>query len=532
MLLSLAACGGNTTADSKPADDTTAEETAPADGLKSITVSAGTTLFEGSLDPIKGSMYYGYPFVNNALLKANPDSEYVGDLATGWEMVNATTYKFTLREGVKFSDGSDFTAEDVVFTYETVMNNQAMNENVDLSRLESVTADGDYAVTFKLKEAYSPFLDVTAMLQIVPSDSYDSALFDTRPIGTGAYKIIQYDTNQQIILEANENYFGEAPDIDRVTLVYMDQSAAFAAAQSGELDIVMVSVKYAEEQIDGMNLILFDTMDVRNISLPTTPVQTVTNPYTGEEVTIGNAVTSDLAVRKAVAIGMDRETVIENCFNGVGKASVNYTDNLVWSSQNSYEDGRVEEAKAILEAAGWVDTDGDGIREKDGVRCAFEVYCAGNDEDRYNLATAVAEDVRQLGVEITAKTATWDELYQLGYSNGVVWGWGQFSPTVIQSLYDSDMFKGYNYTGYANAEVDAYIDAALSAETQEEAIENWKAAQDLANQEFPYLYIVNIQHAYFINEDLDISMETQIPHPHGHGAPIINNMADWTLTVE
>ncbi len=500
------------------------------EGKNGIIVSAGTSLFESSLDPLKGSMSYGYPFVCQALMKANPDSTYTGDLAEAWTMVDSTTYRFTLRQSIRFSDGSDFTAEDVIFTYESVMANQALNSNVDLSSLDSVTALSDYEVEFKLKKPYSPFFDVTAMLQIVPSDSYDSTLFDTMPIGTGAYKVVQYDTNQQIILEANENYWGEKPDIERVTLVYMDQSAAFAAAKSGDLDIVMVSVSYADEEVEGMKYVEFDTMDVRNLSLVTQPVRTVTHPVTGEEITVGNDVTADLNVRKAIAIGVDRQTIINNALNAGGRATVNYTDNLTWTSKNGYEDNRKDEAKALLESAGWVDTDGDGIREKDGLRCSITVYASSGDNDRYRLLSALGEEAKLLGIEIIAKTATWGEIETLQYSNGVIWGWGQFSPTVIQSLYQSDRFLVGTYDNvgaYDNPQVDAYIEAAITAETQEDAADNWIAAQDIANTEYPYIYLVNIRHGFFISEDIDISMDTQIPHPHGHGAPIINNMADW-----
>ena len=136
-------------------------------------------------------MAYGYSFINSALTKVSPESEYVGDLAKDWEISDdARTYTFKLRQDVKFHDGSDFTAEDVVFTYNTVKENQGDNANVDLSRLESVTARGDDTVVFTLKEPYSSFLDQTALLGIVPSDGYDSETFDTMPVGTGPWKIV------------------------------------------------------------------------------------------------------------------------------------------------------------------------------------------------------------------------------------------------------------------------------------------------------------------------------------------------------
>ena len=338
----------------------------------------------------------------------NKNSEYVGDLATDWTVSeDALTYTFQLKKDVKFSDGSDFTAEDVVFTYETVKDNQANNENVDLTRLDKVTAVDEYTVEFQLKEAYSPFLDTTAMLQIVPSDAYDSKLFDTQPIGTGAYKVAQYDANQQIILEVNDQYYGDAPQVKKVTLVSMEPEAAFSAAKSGDLDIVMVGSNYSKEQVDGMTATNFETMDVRNISLPVNPESTAKDSE-GNEVTVGNNVTSDKAVREALSIGINRQEIIDNAFNGVGKPAVNFTDNLVWASTEDYEDGRVDKAIRLLEDAGWKDTDEYGIREKGSQKCTFDVYAPGGDEDRYNLAVALAENAKDLGIDIQVKTATWD----------------------------------------------------------------------------------------------------------------------------
>ena len=519
-------CGADPGEETKQTDEVK-ETKQTHDGVRAY---VGGTIFESSLDPIKGAMSYGYPFINEALLEVNPDSEYVGDLATDWKVSDdALTYTFNLKENVKFSDGSDFDAEDVVFTYKTVKENQANNENVDLTRLDKVTALDDHTVEFKLSEAYSPFLDTTAMLQIVPSDAYDSELFDTQPIGTGAYKVAQYDTNQQIILEANDQYYGDVPEIKKVTLVAMEQEAAFSAAKSGELDIVMVGSNYSKEKVDGMTATNFETMDVRNISLPVNPTMTAKDSE-GNEVVVGNDVTSDKAVREALSIGINRQEIIDNAFNGVGKPAVNFTDNLVWASTETYKDGRVDEAIKLLEDAGWEDSDNDGIREKGDLKCTFDVYAPGGDQDRYNLAVALAENAKKLGIDIQVKTATWDEVATLQNTAGIVWGWGQYSPTVLYSLFKSDLFLtgGYdNVVGYKNDVVDQKIDEALSANNQEDAIAAWKEVQKIADADYPELYLVNIEHCFFINDNLDISMDTQIPHPHGHGSPIICNMKDW-----
>ncbi|MCR4653204.1 MAG: ABC transporter substrate-binding protein [Eubacterium sp.] len=533
VMATLTGCGSAaSTGSSSGAASVSAAATANADNdNESISIYVGGSIFDNSMDPVKGFMTYGYAFVNEPLIQVNKDSEYVPDLATGWTVSDdALTYTFDLREGVKFSDGSDFTAEDVVFTYQQVKDNQADNENVDLTKLASVKADGDYKVEFTLTEPYSPFLDITAMQQIVPSDAYDGEAFNEAPIGTGAYKVAQYDANQQIILLVNDQYWDNTPDIEQVNIIKMDQDTAYSNAVSGQLDVVMVSSTYINEKIDGMSLHKLETMDVRNISLPTLPEQKMTDSK-GNEYEVGNKVTSDLTVRKALAIGIDRETIIENAFNGEGKPSVNFTDNLPWASTETYDDNQVDEAKKLLDDAGWKEGR-DGIREKDGVRCSFDVIAPGNDEDRYKLATAVAESAKKLGIEIKVRNESWDVAVEEENKTPIVWGWGQYSPMVIQNLYDSSMFLEAQYanvSGFNNADCDKAIENAFNATNQEDANNYWKEAQKIGDAEYPYLFLVNIEHSYFINDKLHISEDTQIPHPHGHGSPIICNLKDWTL---
>lgn len=527
LMIAVTACSSGA---GKPAETTPSQEgsaPAPADG---IVAYVGGTIFDGSLDPVKGAMSYGYSFTNCALLRVNPDSNYEGDMATDWSISDdSLVYTYKLRENVRFSDGSDFTADDVVFTYTTVKENQAHNENVDLTKLASVKALNDYTVEFTLSEPYSPFLDTTACLGIVPSDSYDSKKFDQYPIGTGAWIVTQYDANQQIIVTANENYYEGAPAIKKVTFVSMNSEAAFSNAKSGQLDIVMIGPNYTSEKVAHMTTERFETMDIRMINLPVLKEQTMKNPD-GKDIKVGNNVTSDINVRKALAIGIDRQTIINHAFNGIGKPAVSFTANLQWANTDTYQDNRTEEAAALLQDSGWVDTDGDGIREKNGLKCEFDVYAPGSDNERFLLANAVAEDALKLGVKINVKTASWDEVANLQSHSGIVWGWGQYSPTVLNSLFNSQLFlKGAydNVSGYANPQVDADIQKAFTSTTHDSAVAAWKAVQATANQDYPYLYIVNIEHCYLVNDSLNLSLDTQIAHPHGHGSPIICNMKDW-----
>ena len=525
LITFLAGCGNSGGSDTESSDLGSSEVTSDESSSEnSIVAYVGTNIFDESLDPIKGAMSYGYSFTNAALIKVGSSSEYIGDMASDWSVDDdALRYTFNLREGIKFSDGTDMTAEDVVFTYETVKANQAENENVDLSRLESVGAVDDRTVQFTLSEPYSPFLDITAMLGIVPSSSYDSTAFDHSPIGTGPWKVVQYDASQQIIVEPNEYYYEGAPEIDRVSLVYLDSESALSAARSGQLDVVMVSPDYAGETISGMTMIPFETMDIRMISLP------VSKPYEKDGINYGNAVTSDKAVRKALAIGIDRNAVIQNAFNGIGKPASGFTENLIWASGDTIDDNKPQEAKQLLEDAGWVCPEGSEVREKNGVPCEFDIYSA---QDRYVLAAALAENAAQLGIKINTHSANWDDIADNMNSQSVLWGWGQYSPTVISSLlYSKNAYSGGydNVVAYENPKVDGFIETALSSPSQEQAVENWKSAQSSSADDYPYLYLVNIEHCYFISDRLDMSLDTQIPHPHGHGVPVICNMKDWTV---
>lgn len=496
---------------------------------KDVKAFIGSSIFDANLNPVKGGMSYGYSFINEALLKVNPKSEYVASLADEWKISeDALTYTYKLKKDIKFSNGTLFDADDVVFTYEQVKKNQADNEYVDLSALDTVKKLDDYTVEFKLKEAYSPFLDTTAQLQIVPSDGYDAETFSTKPIGTGAYKVAEYKPNEQIILEPNEYYHGKKADIGKITIVNIDPDAAMANAKSGQLDIVMVPTNYANEKINGMTLQKFDTMDVRNVSLPVLKPQVVKNDK-GEDIQVGNAVTSDKAFREAISIGINRKAIIQNAFQGIGIPASNFTDNLLWASTEEIPDNQPEKAKALLEAAGWK-VGADGIRVKDGLKAEIDVYAPGGDQDRYNLAVALAEDAKNLGIKINAKTGTWDEVDKVMNKDSVVFGWGQYSPTVLKSLFDSKGFlDSYNnVVGYNNPEVDKLINSALHANTQKAAIKDWKEVQKIADSDYPYLYLVNIQHCYFVKDNLNVSNSTQIPHPHGHGTPIICNISDWS----
>ena len=479
---------------------------------------------EFGFDPMHGWGYHDSgtdPLIQSTILKRNADNEFVNDLATDYEISDdLKTYTVTIRDDVKFTDGSKLTAKDVAFSYNTA---KEFGEGADLSNMKEAKADGD-KVVFNLEKADSTFINKLTDVGIVPEATYDNATYGQNPIGSGPYKLAQWDKGQQFILEKNPDYYGEEPYFNKITNLFLDPDAAFAAVKNGDVDIAEVAVSYADEKIDGYHMEYFDSVDVRGVSLPTTMDEGETSE---DGIAIGNNVTGDPAVRQALAIGIDREELIDGALNGYG--NVSYTgvaDQLPWAFDAGFKDGQVDQAKTILEQAGWKDTDGDGIREKDGQKAEFTVYYKADAVERQAIAVTLAEQAKELGIEITPKGASWDEIDPDKYSQGVVWGFGSADPYSIEHQYGSDVAcVGYDNPGNLQDDaVDALIDKAM-AQPADASYSTWKQAAKQATSHNSFLWIGTMDYTYFVSDDLDISNSTHLIYP--HGGDIWGNIYDW-----
>ena len=138
-----------------------------------------------------------------------------------------------------------------------------------------------------------------AAVGILPEHAYDSRTYGTNPIGSGRYMLKQWDQGQQVILEANPDYYGEAPQMKQVTILFMEEDAAFLAAQAGQVDVAYTSATYSDQNIDGYELAAYETVDNRGFNLPAVPEGT-----DEEGRQRGNDFTSDVRVRRAINLGI------------------------------------------------------------------------------------------------------------------------------------------------------------------------------------------------------------------------------------
>lgn len=517
----LTACGPS---DKKAAGDDTAVE-----NKEELVIAVGD-MTEGDYDACQGYTMYGTNIFYSSLLRINKDIETEPDLATDYTVSeDGLIYIFHLRDDVKFSDGETVTAKDVVFTFETAKETGA---SVDLSMMEKVEALDDTTVQFTLSRAYSPFIRTVALQGIVAEHAYGED-YAADPVTSGPFKVKQLDVGQQLIVEPNEYYYGEPSPFAQITFLNIDEETALSYAQSGMLDVVKINPEYADEEAPGMHLETYATADNRGFSLPCIPETELE-----DGTVVGSNVTCDVAVRKALNIGISREEIIENALNGIGTPSWVRFENLPWANEEpGLVDGQVEEACEILESAGWIDTDGDGVREKDGVKCEFTITGRTDDLQRYNLALAFADNAQKLGIKITAEAKDWTTCKEEARRSPTCIGMGDYSFIDVYIAFSSEfadpsLVSLSNPAMYVNETVDGYLAQALAATTEEEAVEYMKKAQydgeTGPNVDYPYVWLVNIDHTYFVRDGLDVG--EQMIHPHGHGLPIIQNLNEWKYT--
>lgn len=518
----LSACGGNGADGSSSANDTE---------VKSQVIVAMNMNSEpaAGFDPFVSwgcGEHVHEPLIQSTLITTDANLEFVNDLATEYYCADdGMTWYFTIREDAKFTDGEPLSASDVAFTINGIIESEAAE--ADLSMVEKAVATDDTHVEITMAKPYNALLYTLAVVGIVPEHAHGED-YGANPIGSGRYMLEQWDRGQQVILKANPDYYGEAPKMERVVVVFMEEDAALAAVRAGQVDIAYTSATYSDQTSEGYELFACETVDSRGISLPSIAAGQ-TKADGANEYPAGNDVTCDLAVRRAINYGVDRQAMIDNVLNGYGTPAYSVCDSSPWGSPDMKVETDVEAAKKLLDEAGWALGE-DGIRSKDGVRAAFDMHYASDDSVRQALAAEFADQMKELGIEVSIKGASWDDIYPHEFSTPILWGWGSNAPT---ELYELTYSQGWgNYACYDNAEIDSYLDEALAVPYIEDSYElfqkaQWDGTQGVAPQgAATWVWLANVDHLYFKRTGLEVA--EQKPHPHGHGWSLVNNVDRWS----
>lgn len=462
------------------------------------------------------------PLIQSTLVRTNTELGIENDLATEYSCSeDGLTWTVKIRDDVTFTDGEALTAQDVAFTYNNCRDLSTVN---DFTMLKEAVAVDDTTVEFHMNEPYSIWPYTMAIVGIVPEHAYDES-YGLNPIGSGRYIMKQWDQGQQVIFEANPDYYGEAPKIKKLTVLFMEEDAALAAAMAGQVDVAHTAASYSDQEIEGYSLFQAATVDNRGFNLP------VTEPEEKDGIVYGNSLTSDVLVRRAINLAIDREEMIENVLNGYGTVAYSVCDKMPWYNEAAVSEYDLDAAKALMEEAGWMEGE-DGIREKDGEKAELTLMFNNGDSVRQALAEDTANQLRELGIEVTTEGVGWDTAYDRAQSDALMWGWGAHTPMELYNIYHTMKDTGLaQYSPYANAQVDEYMDEALKSDNLEESYELWKKAQwdgttgVTQDGDIPWIWLCNIDHLYFVRDGLKVA--DQKIHPHGHGWSIVNNIDEW-----
>ena len=494
-----------------------------------VNVNSHTGEPETGFDPLLGwgcGHVNFEPLIQSTLFKSADDGSIINDLATNYSVSsdgkNWTVY---IRDDVRFTDGENLTAEDVAFTFNTAIGS---NSELDMSNLEKATAINNTAVEFKLKEPQSSFIWRLRYVGIVPEHAYKKETYGSNPIGSGPYKLVEWDKGQQAILELNENYYGKKPYFKKITMLFLDKDTALAAVKSGDVDIAEIEISHANQTVDGYKLVSLPAARAQGLSFP---MQNNTGKKSLQGDTIGNNVTADIAIRKALNIGIDRKALLEGVIYGKGAVEYTGVDQRNFGNPEAkVNDSNPEEAKKILENAGWKDTDGDGIREKNGTKAEFKLYYSASDQTRQALSVAVSEQAKELGIKIDLVGASWDEIYANQYSSAVLYAYSSIDTfNLYQQYHSKEADDTYRNPGlYNNSVVDGYLETALKSTDQDQATKYWKLAAYDGNTGFgpagdaTWLWLVTIDYLYMADETLDMGTPQR-----NAGADVLGNIYEW-----
>lgn len=526
----LAGCG-----DSASNGGAEAATTSSANAKHQVTVAMSTSNEPASgFDPCINwgcGEHVHEPLIQSTLIVTDEDMNFVNDLATSYEVsTDKLTWTFKIRDDAKFTDGEPLRASDVAFTINTIVNSK--NSEADLSMVSEATALDDTTVELRLNKPSNVLLYTLAVMGIVPEHAYGPD-YGSNPVGSGRYKLVQWDKGQQAVFEANPDYYGDAPNIQRVVAVFMEEDAARAAVMSGQVDMAYTTAISAGFDLGAAasdyTLDAYETVDSRGISLPVIPSGS-TKADSSNEYPAGNDVTCNLEVRQAINYGIDRQGMIDNVLNGYGSPAFSVGDGMPWASPDMRCEQDVKKAQGLLEAAGWTRASDGDTYAKDGKECAFDLWYPSNDSVRQAMANEFANQMAGVGIRVTPRGGSWDELYPHEFSDPIMWGWGSNSPS---DVYEMNHSKGtMNYACFADETTDEYLDQALAADTVEDSYplwqrSEWDGTEGVAPQgQATWAWFANVKHLFWRRNGLTVA--AQKLQPHGHGWSVLNNVDRWT----
>jgi peptide/nickel transport system substrate-binding protein len=424
-------------------------------------------------------------------------------LVSDWDLSDdGLVYTLDLRDDVTWNDGEKFTASDVKFTFDFLTANPVGRFARDIRGYDSSEVTGDYQVVIRLATPKPGFVrQAFADVPIIPehiwkdvTDPQNHQFDSVTNVGTGPYMLMAYEPDQFYRFAANTEYFAGMPTVGELVLIkFADDTGALAAFRTNEVDIMFRTVP--PEQVD----LLAAVDGVKIVQGPQFTTQMVIFNYDQEPFDV-------VEVRQAIALALDRQDMVDTIYLGsatpgsfgwIHPASPFFNESVV-SEHN------LDEANALLDSVGIVDSDGDGVREHNGAPLAFELITPNNRALRIRLAELTKGMLAEIGFDLAVSSVeqtTWEEAVWPGFdvNNGrnyemSMWGWSApvqadagRAPELIHSSPDVGFL---NLTGVANTEIDRISDELSGERDAAQRTELLKALQTEIAAEMPFVVLM------------------------------------------
>jgi peptide/nickel transport system substrate-binding protein len=430
--------------------------------------------------------------VFNGLVKYDKNIILTGELAESWEIKrDGLEIIFHLREGVKWHDGVEFTADDVLFTYETVTDPEVPTPYAsEYGPVEAVEAVDKYTVRVTYKESFAPALESWGMgilpKHILEGKDITQEQYTRNPVGTGPYKFTEWVTGQKIVLEAFDDYFEGRPNVDKyVTRVISDPATMFLELKFGGLDYMGLTPPQFKLQAD-------TELFKRHFQKFRYPAFAYT--YMGYNIL--DPKFRDKRVRRALTHAINKRDIIKGVLMGYGTPCTGPFPPESWAFNPDVKDPEYdpETARRLLEEAGW-SPGADGILQKDGEPFRFDLITNQGNDTRIKTAQIIKEHLKALGIEMNIKVLEWQamlhEFVDKKRFEAVLMGWALGRDPDAYIIWHSSQTKegAFNFISYKNEEVDRLLIEGRRTFDMERRKEIYHRVHEILAEEQPYTFL-------------------------------------------
>ena len=468
----------------------------------------------------------------NGLTRLDEQGDVVPDLAESMKVSeDGLTYDFRLKPGLTWHDGAPVTARDVLYTV-GAMQADDFPGVPSLSRLwrtVTMTApDGPdgLSVQFKLEQPLASFPDYTTvgllpahLWEKVPVAEMMNSQYNTRPVGTGPFELKEITATRAEFVP-NARYPGPEPYLTGLTFrFYPDHQSLLSAYERGEIDGISWIWPADTDTVTRWDDLQLFSAPMSGYTLIYLNLQNPNLPFFKEK-----------AVRQALLYGVDRQALIDKTLHGQGLVADSPILPGTWAydSETAKYPYDPEKAKALLDEAGWIDSDGDGVRDKDGVKLAFVLL--GDNQD---MVESIATQWAKIGVQVAPQPVTLagligDFLVPRTYDAAVV-HWEQTGdPDPYPLWHSTQITAGQNYAGWDDRATDEAIEKARSLNDRAARQEYYKQFQRIFAQEVPALLLYHPVYSYGVRDKVrDVQMG-----PLNSPSDRFHNIADWYIVTK